>query len=75
MSQLAERSRLEVLKARSDSAVARAERLGAHLERIWDAGGEPTAALVAEYLAAIKAAEVLLLERSLATPGGEEPES
>jgi len=69
MSQVAEQARLLLLADMSRRAVRRAERLGAHIERIFEAGGEPSDSLVAEYLGACCTAEVLLLERALATPG------
>lgn len=75
MSDLAEVSRLLLLKDAGDRAVRRAERLGAHIQRIWDGDGEPTTALINEYTNACKAAEVALLNRALAmSPDGTEDE-
>lgn len=74
MSAAAEQVRLMLLAQRqqADKAVARAERLGAYLERIWDSGGEPVQALVDEYVSACRKAEVALLERAVAMPATEE---
>lgn len=66
MSQAAEQVRVELLRQQAGKAVARAERLGAYLQRIWDGGGEPSASLVNEFERACARAEVLLLERALA---------
>lgn len=73
MSDVAERVRQVLLaqKHGADRAAARAERLGAYLESVWDSGGEPTRALVNEYLSACRKAEVALLERAVAMPEAE----
>ena len=78
MSEVAEQARLILLadkaRQRSDSAVARAERLGARLQAIYDAGDEPSEAFVDEYLAACRRAEVTLLERAMImSQGTDEP--
>lgn len=69
MTAAAEDVRARTLKSLADAAMARAEALGAELEGIWDAGGEPGPELVARFEGEVAETERLLLEYSLALPG------
>lgn len=74
MSGLAESIRLRELKRLADRAVAHAERLHDHIESVWEAGGQPSAFTVEAFDRALRKAEILLLNYSIAYDTAEEPE-